>query len=670
MNKKHLLAGVAAGLSLAAALPAAAQSVDYGALQEVFNEPVTTSATGSPQRSTEAPADMTIISAEEIRRSGATDIPTILSRVAGVDILPFAAGAAEISVRGYNQSRSPRMLVLVNGRQVYLDHFGYTDWHTLPVALDEIRQIEVVRGPNSALFGFNAVSGVVNIITFNPKFDATNIDTVQAGELGYTSGSLVHTLAIGDRFHARISLGADQQNEWKNSNPAILNSQLSDPWAVRASLDAVGELSPRADLRLEASWSNSGQTEMLSSYSYVAHRVKTNSAKATLAVDTAYGAIEAQAYVNKLDSVAAPLHYRNTIWVAKVQDLLKIGTAHTLRLALEFRDNKVNTTPVEGGEVAYKVLSPSAMWNWQASKKLSLTAAGRLDSLKLRRSGTFPAGLTRTRNSDWDQSLEAVSINLGAVVAATPVDTIRFSAARGVQAPTLVELGSRQVLPTTAPPVGVATVGNPNLEPAYVTSYEIGYERALTSLDTQIGAKAFVQSTKDVKSGVSKFQVDIAATPTTYAALTYLNIGKSEMKGLELWAHGRTKAGFRWSADTTYVDITDKPVAGYLPVRRLVAFGETSPKYRSNVAIGWSDNRWSVDGYVHAVSKFNSYTSTQTLEPVAGYTTLAARVGFRTQSGLTLAVNGQNLLNDRQYQAKSTGLAAERRILFSVSKTW
>jgi iron complex outermembrane receptor protein len=50
MNKLNLLAGVAAGLSLAAAMPAAAQSIDYGSLQEMFNEPVTTSATGSPQR--------------------------------------------------------------------------------------------------------------------------------------------------------------------------------------------------------------------------------------------------------------------------------------------------------------------------------------------------------------------------------------------------------------------------------------------------------------------------------------------------------------------------------------------------------------------------------------------------------------------------------------------
>ncbi len=659
-----------AGLALLAATPAAAQSIDYGSLQELFGEAVTTSATGSPQRSTEAPVDMTIISAADIKRSGATDIPTILSRTAGVDILPFAAGAAEISVRGYDQARSPRMLVLVNGRQVYLDHFGYTDWHTLPVALEEIRQIELVRGPNSALFGFNAVSGVVNIITYNPKFDQANSASVQAGGLGYASASLVQTVAMGPGVSGRLSISADKQDEWSNSNPAILATQLSNPWATRAAADVVAEIAPRTDLRIETSWSNSGQTEMLSSYSYVAHRVKTGSVKATLDADTAYGSLQAQAYINQLDSLAAPLHYKNTIWVAKLQDLLKIGTAHTVRLALEYRDNKVNTTPVVGGEVGYTVLAPSAMWNWQASQKLALTAAVRLDSLKLSRTGTFPVGVKVTNNAAWDKSIDKVSANLGAVVAMTDVDTLRLTAARGVQAPTLVELGSRQVLPTTAPPKGVATLGNPNLQPALVTSYEIAYERELPQIRARVGLKAFAQTTEDVKSGVSKLQIDIPATATTYPAITYLNIGKSRMKGFELQASGKLGQGFRWSADTTYVDIEDKPIAGYNPITRLAAFGETSPKYRSNLSLGWTNTRWTVDTYVHAVSKFNSYTATQTLEPVAGYTSVAARVGYQTASGLTLAVSGQNLLDDGQFQAKSTGLAAQRRILFSVSRSW
>ena len=155
-----------------AALPfvagaAGAQSIDYGSLESLFGEAVTTSATGSPQRSTEVPVDMTIISADDIKRSGAHDLPTLLGRVPGIDVLNWSTYGADVGVRGYNQPMSPRLLVLVNGRQVYLDHYGYTAWSTIPVQLSEIRQIEVVKGPNAALFGFKSNTGGGNAGT-NP----------------------------------------------------------------------------------------------------------------------------------------------------------------------------------------------------------------------------------------------------------------------------------------------------------------------------------------------------------------------------------------------------------------------------------------------------------------------------------------------------------------------
>ena len=108
-----------------------AQSIDYGALESLFGEPVTTSVTGSPQRASEVPASMTIITADEIRRSGARDIPGILRHVAGVDVLQWTNDQADVAVRGYNQVFSPRLLVLLDGRQVYTDYYGYTPWSAI-----------------------------------------------------------------------------------------------------------------------------------------------------------------------------------------------------------------------------------------------------------------------------------------------------------------------------------------------------------------------------------------------------------------------------------------------------------------------------------------------------------------------------------------------------------
>ena len=670
MNKLNLLAGVAAGLSLAAAMPAAAQSIDYGSLQEMFNEPVTTSATGSPQRSTEVPVDMTIISAADIHRSGATDLPTILQRVAGVDGLNFAAGQSDIGVRGYNQARSPRLLVLVNGRQVYLDHFGYTDWASLPVQLSEIRQIEVVRGPNSAIFGFNAVSGVVNIITFNPKFDDVSSVEGYVGSHGASGGSAVQTIRLGDKFSMRLSAGGEKEDQWRNTTTTILPAVMEDPSVARANLDAIFQLTPKAELRLEGSYSNLAGTQVISTFAYARHRVNTNSGKATLTAETNYGLVQAQLYQNQLNALTPGRRYLNRITVASVQDLFKVGAAHTIRLGVEYRDNKLDTASYSGGIVSYTVLAPSAMWNWQVNDKLTLTAAARYDKLSLDRTGTFPVGAPQTSNKLWDKTISETSLNLGAVYKLTPTDNLRLTYARGVQAPTLLELGGLLIPPATAAPTGALITGNPALQPAIVTNYELAFDHDFAPIAAKGSLKVFSQRTEDVKGQFSTALASIPATATTWTAYSYQNVGDSKMWGVEAAASGKFGKGFTWSADTTYTDVKDDGAATSVLILRKVAFGETTPKYRSNLALGWANDKWAVDGFVHHVSKFNSYNG-NLLEPVSAYTTLAGRVGYKAPHGIELALSGQNLTEARQAQAKGpTGLMAERRVIFTVSKAW
>ena len=101
---------------LTTSLAANAQTINYGTLESIFGEPVTTSATGKPQRASDAPVAMSIITADEIRRSGVKDIPQLLQRVAGVEVRRSFIGKADVSIRGYNQPYSNRILALVNGR--------------------------------------------------------------------------------------------------------------------------------------------------------------------------------------------------------------------------------------------------------------------------------------------------------------------------------------------------------------------------------------------------------------------------------------------------------------------------------------------------------------------------------------------------------------------------
>ena len=671
--KKTLLAGVSATFALSMAATAAhAQSIDYGAMEQLFNEPVTTSATGSPQRSTEVPVAMEIITAADIKRSGAVDLPTILSRVAGLDVLNWGAGASDVSVRGYDQAMSPRLLVLINGRQVYLDHYGYTAWATLPVQLSEIRQIEVVKGPNSALFGFNAVGGVVNIITQNPKFDNDGSVSITGGTNGYGELSVVKSVKLGERFFARLSAGAAQMDEYKNTI-ATASNLLTNPARVSANIDTITQLTEKTELRIEGSWSNVQISEAVSNNAYSPSKYVTTSAKATLASDTKLGLLQGSVYQTNLTAkqtvAGQKARFENKITVASVQDLFKIGAQHTFRIGGEYRENEVNTAPLAGGKVSYKVAAVSGMWNWAVSDKLALTLAGRYDSLDLSREGTFPAGYPPVTNAYWDRSIKEASYNAGLVYRPTDADSIKLTAARGVQVPTLVDLGAVQ-LRVKVGPYTIGVVGNPTLKPSIVTNYEIGYERTLPGLlDARAGVSVFTQKTEDVKGQPSSGQIDVMPTvPGVLPLLSYRNVGASKMWGVELTASGKIAGGYHWSGDWTFTDVDDQPAAGFTPQVRLVAYSATTPEVRGNVAFGWANAQWSADAFAHYTGDHDGYASAGALVPIDGYVTLGGRVARSFDQGLTLALSGQNLTEGHQRQ--TSGLEVERRIFLSLSKSW
>ncbi|WP_419253217.1 TonB-dependent receptor plug domain-containing protein [Caulobacter sp. ErkDOM-YI] len=669
--KTTLFAGASVGfLILASATAASAQSIDYGAMEQLFNEPVTTSATGSPQRSTEAPVAMEIISAADIKRSGATDLPTLLSRVSGLDVLNAGAAGSDISVRGYDKAMSPRLLVLINGRQVYLDHYGYTAWATLPVQLEEIRQIEVVKGPNSALFGFNAVGGVVNIITFNPKFDNVGSVTLRAGVGGHQEISAVKTVKLGDKFSARLSAGASQMDEWKNT-VGIAKNLLTDPARVSANLDTLTQLTDKTELRIEGSWSNVQISELLSNNSYSPTKYVTSSVKGALASETKFGTVELSAYQNTLSAkhlvVGQPSKFDNKITVVSAQDLFKVGAKHTFRVGGEYRHNEVNTAPLAGGQLAYDVLAASGMWNWAISDKLSTTAAVRYDKLDLERSGLFPAGFPSANNALWNRSIKETSYNVGLVYRPTDFDTIRATVAKGIQVPTLVDLGAVQ-LKVVQGPFTIGVIGNPALKPSIVSNFELGYDRALPALNAKIGASVFVQKTEDVKGQASTAQLDIAPTATTLPIISYRNIGDSKMKGFELKASGKVEGGYHWSGDYTWIDIEDQTLARYSSVGRGGAFSRTTPAYRGNVALGWENATWAADGYVRYVGGFDAYNASSALVPVEGYASVGGRVAYQFEQGFTAALSGQNLIEKSQRQ--TAGLEAERRAYLTLTKSW
>jgi len=165
----------------------------------------------------EAPATVSIITAEDIRMSGATNIPDVLRRVVGVDVMQLSSAQPELSIRGFNRALSNKVLVLVDGRSVYQDIMATPLWAVIPVALEEIERIEVVRGPASAVYGANAVTGVINIITRAPG-QGKDLVHVETGSPEHARGTVIVSGRSGDTS-AKLVAGYHRTGRWATGAP-------------------------------------------------------------------------------------------------------------------------------------------------------------------------------------------------------------------------------------------------------------------------------------------------------------------------------------------------------------------------------------------------------------------------------------------------------------------
>ncbi len=133
-------------------------------IEDLMNVDVT-SASKKEQKLSKVPAAIFVITQEDIHRSGATNIPDLLRMVPGLDVAQINPSTWAISARGFNGEYSNKLLVLIDGRTVYTPIFSGVFWDAQDVPLDSIERIEVIRGPGAAVWGTNAVNGVINIIT-------------------------------------------------------------------------------------------------------------------------------------------------------------------------------------------------------------------------------------------------------------------------------------------------------------------------------------------------------------------------------------------------------------------------------------------------------------------------------------------------------------------------
>lgn len=179
-------------------------------LEDLLNMQVTT-VSKKEQRLGETAAAVYVITAQQIERSGLTSIPEVLRLAPGVDVAQVSSSVWAISIRGFNSRYSDKLLVLVDGRTVYSATFSQVLWNVQELPLENVERIEVIRGPGAAIWGANAVDGIINVIT-------RSANSTQGGLLAAVSGT--HDAALGTlRYgwpagsHAASSFTTQYENE-------------------------------------------------------------------------------------------------------------------------------------------------------------------------------------------------------------------------------------------------------------------------------------------------------------------------------------------------------------------------------------------------------------------------------------------------------------------------
>jgi outer membrane receptor for ferrienterochelin and colicin len=414
-----------------------------------------------------APSDVYVITDEDIKSSGATDIPTLLRQVPGIEVMQASAVDFNVSVRGNNQVLANKLLILVDGRSIYIDQSGQVLWKLLPVALTEIKQIEVLKGPASAVYGFNAFDGVVNIITKSPEEMKGTTLQVAGGGLGTILTNAVHAGTLG-KWGYRLSGGHEQNQRWSDRGAPALNNQriggmaeyqLPNQGRIRAEA-GISRSSPYDGFVTSVTTSNTDPSQAHALLSYEQNGLLIRGWWNGLFFKT----------TDTLTPLLAPLLTLTDRLGRSGQD----GSFNTYDLETRYRFIPFETLKLNIGANFRHII---ASWNILSTRtvenRLGLYAQGDWQILP---SLQVSAGLRH----DLD-TFDAPTLSpRGAVIYHVNANhSFRLSSSVAYRPPTTFDVGQHQVTSLTLPglpPRTNITFGSSNVKPERIISYELGYQ--------------------------------------------------------------------------------------------------------------------------------------------------------------------------------------------------
>jgi outer membrane receptor for ferrienterochelin and colicins len=215
-----------------------------------LTELVVSAASRAPERIVEAPAAISVAEPQVLENTSITgQAPLALQNVPGVDLVQSGVNDFNVNARGFNSSLNRRVLVLQDGRDLSIAFLGAQEWNGMTQPLEDLGRLEMVRGPGSALYGANAFSGVINIITPDAREVAGTKATIGGGELETFRGDFRQAGVIaGDRIGYRVNFGASSSDTWSRSRTLANGTSLQREYAD-ATDEPVGLTRERAPLK-------------------------------------------------------------------------------------------------------------------------------------------------------------------------------------------------------------------------------------------------------------------------------------------------------------------------------------------------------------------------------------------------------------------------------------
>jgi iron complex outermembrane receptor protein len=417
----------------------------------------------------QAPSNVYVITDEDIRHSGATDIPTILRRIPGMEVMQTSGADFNVSIRGNNNLAANKLLVMVDGRSIYVDVAGLVHWKLLPVTLPEIKRIEVLKGPASAVYGFNAFDGIINIITKSPQEMKGTTLQFGGGEFGTISSAAIQAGTLG-KLGYRFSIGQDQNARWRDR----------DALAFRAN-----------KFNVQTTYALSG----LSKLSVSGGLVDSNKFDGPVSLVTAFAGAPSQGYADI--SYERPnffvrswwMHYANSgrsITTPSLANFLEpVGrdlnpdtrtSSDTYNVESQYiQELGSNHRLTYGGNYRHNTYSSNLVAQYSQEDRLGLYVQ---DEWKPFQAFTVIAGARYDLQTFINPT---ISPRVAFIYQLVQDHTLRVSASVAYRPPTLLEtfLDARAII-TLPPPIPspppTTTRGSENLQPEKITSYEAGYQ--------------------------------------------------------------------------------------------------------------------------------------------------------------------------------------------------